>query len=429
MNENRNQILNISIFITIASTTLYIVFRNLGRELGSFAYLWAPITLLLIIGKRPNAFAKGPMKILLLYGVIMMGILRYTLWKYMSDFNQSFIIFEFYNLVVMTAIFNYYWGKDNFERLALLSKWAFIFIIITIIATNVALFIDPYLVRSSASTGDFTPFQGKVFKLTGAMGYHYAQAIVCLIPILIYCIKNKQKMVFSHKVLTAILLLIVVTQIRSQVFANLLVTAMITVLSFLGSKKRRSLFITILLFGILIWGVPKSFYMNIFSSSSRYFSPDSEMRYKLTDFANFIEYSEFDPSTGAGRRADRYPMLFKALIANPLWGDTSYSSHFDLHGGFHLYWMNRLTLWGIPGFLFFVFVLFKIFKIISSLFDAGYRFYYFLSLVAFIFLGLLKVSGGRELWLVLIVVIPGLYFQPLIQQSKHDRPILKDNTI
>jgi hypothetical protein len=193
---------------------------------------------------------------------------------------------------------------------------------------------------------------------------------------------------------------------------------MITILSFIGSKKRLILFITISLSGILLISTSNIFFADIFYSLSSKFDPDSEIYYKLKDFAVFIKNPEFDTSTGAGGRAERYPLLFKALAANPLLGDASYDSRLKIYRGVHLYWMNRLALWGIPGFLIFVFVLFKIFRSISSLFDADYRFYYFLSVTAFIFLGLTKAVGGREPWLMLIVVIPGLYFLPLLQQAK-----------
>jgi hypothetical protein len=80
--------------------------------------------------------------------------------------------------------------------------------------------------------------------------------------------------------------------------------------------------------------------------------------------------------------------------------------------------MNRLTIWGALGFSFFVFVLYQIYKRIRSLFDASFGFYYFLSVAAFVFLGLIKNIGGREPFLILIVVIPGLYFLPIIEKNK-----------
>jgi hypothetical protein len=389
--------------------------------MGSFAALWAPTTLVILIVTRPSTFIKGPLKILLLYGIIMIGILQYTLWSYMNDWNRYRIFAEFYYLLVITAIFFYYWSKLDFRRFALLSKWAFIFIIISLITTNIALYFDPNVIRQSAVSGNFTPFQEKLFKLTGAMGYSYVQAVVCLIPILVYHIKNKKKMVFTPKILIVILILIFITEVRAQIFANVLVTAMIIILSFMATKKRRTSFIIVLLIGILFMIIPNSFYSDTFYFLSSFFDPDSEMYYKLTDFARFIKY-EGDTSTGLGNRAERYPMLFEALAASPILGDSSYESHINIELGAHIYWMNRLALWGIFGFSFFIFTLFKIFKSISSIFDADFKYYYFLSMAAIFLLGLTKTVGGREPWLMLIVIIPGLYFLPILEQQKKKKP-------
>jgi hypothetical protein len=426
--NSKIRILDLSIIVTIASTTLYIVFRNLGRELGSFAFLWAPVTLLLIIASGPKTFIKGPNRILLLYGVLMVGILQYTLWKYMNDWNRIRILYEFYYLVILTAILSYYLSKGDFIRLAWISKWTFIFILISLITTNIALFIDPYVIRDSAKSGALTPFQEKIYKISGAIGYSYAQAIIYLIPILIYHIKSKKRMVFSPNILIVILILIIITEIRSQVFANILVTALILLFSLFGSKKMRSTTITISLIGILFFTIPSSFYSNIFKSLSSNFDPNSEIYYKLHDFSKFIDNPEFKNTTASGGRAARYPLLYKALAANPLWGHASSESNLNISGGAHLYWMNRLALWGIPGFLFFIYVLFKIYKSISSLFDRGYRIYYFISVTAFVLIGLTKAVGDREPWLMLIVVIPGFYFLPLLQQTNEGKPIDKDNS-
>jgi hypothetical protein len=415
--KQKIQISDISILLTIASTTLYVVFRNLGREVGSFAFLWAPITIMVIIYSRPITFTKGPIKNLLLYGLIMVGILQYSLWSYMNDWNQIRIFNEFYFLVIMVVILNYYLVRGDIKKLAWLSKWAFIFIIISLITTNIALYFDPLVVRESANTVDFTPNQEKIYNLTGAMSYSYLQSIVCLIPILVYHIKNKKRMVFLPIVLVVILLLLLITLIRAQVFANVLIAILITTLSFLGSKRQRTSGIIISIFFILFMAIPTSFYSDMLYSLSSKFNPNSEMYYKLTDLASFIENPEIDTYTGAGGRASRYPLLLEALIANPVFGDASYNSSFDIDVGAHLYWMNRLALWGIFGFLFYIFMLYKIYRSISSLFDANYRFYYVLSVMAFILLGLMKTLGGREPFLILIVVIPGLYFLPLLQQK------------
>lgn len=411
-------LVDLSILFAIASTSLYIVFRNIPFIGVDTFIAWAAIALVIIISKSHSFFWRSEIMNLLFFGALMLGALQYTLWKPMNDWNRIHILLEFYYLVVFTAIFLYYRSRSDFVKLAWLSKWAFIFVIISLVGTNVALYLDPMLVRQAASTGDFTSFQGRLYKVTGAMGYSYIQAIVCLIPILVYHIKNKKKMVFGPKALIGILLIIIITEIRAQVFANILVTAVITLLSLIGFKKRRKSFIVISLLGILVLAIPNNFYEDFFYTLSTYFDPDSVIYSKLKDFSVFIGSPELDTSTGAGKRANRYQLLFEALLDTPIVGIASYKNMLDDYGVAHLYWMNRLALWGIPGFLFFVYVLYKIFRSISSLFDIDFRFYYLLSVTALVLLGLTKVIVSREPWLLLIVIIPGLYFLPLLDQAK-----------
>lgn len=420
--------LDLSVLVTIASTTLYLVFRMLGRELGSFAFLWAPLTLLIIFFKHPAVYTWRPMKLLIFYGVLMIGVLQLLLWNNMDDWNQPRILAEFYFLLIFTLILSYYWSLNKLRKLALLSKWALIFIFISLIGTNIALFIDPMIVRQSAASGDFSALQGRIYKFTGAMSYSYSQAVIFLIPIIIYHIKNKKGMVFEPKVLIMLLLLIIVTQVRSQVFANVLVTMVITIVSWMGLKRIRASVFALSLLSLLVIIIPTSYYVDLLFYFSSKFNPGSEMQYKLTDFAIFLKYPEIDTSTGAGARAERYPMLFDALMRNPLFGNASYNSSINIMQGAHLYWMNRLALWGIPGFLFFLFVLYKLFRSISTLFDSEYKFYYFLSIASLVLIGSLKTVGGSEPWLMLIVVIPGLYFLPLLEQkSAMDSRVIINN--
>lgn len=410
------------ISIAVLSTSLYVVVRNLPPIVRSFRFFWGPAVLVLIFLTQSSAFGKKPMRILILYGAVSLGLLQYTLWEHMSDWNRLQLLDEFYSLIVFSAIFFYYYVRRDFKGLAKLGKLSFFFIVITIIMTNIALFFDPMVIRQSTFLDGFTPFQAQIYKITGAGGYSCMQSLVCLIPVLVYYIKYRTQMIFSRKILIVILLLIMITMIRAQVFANLLAAVAITILSFAGAKKAWKSFVLVTLVIILFLAIPSSLYADMLIAISSYFDPDSHIYYKLNDFAFFIRYPEFVGITGAGGRAERYPLLFEAFMAAPLLGDASYNSSFtNIAVGGHLYWMNKLTIWGIGGFLFFVFVLSQIYKSIRSLFDNTFGFYYFLSVTAFILLGLMKNIVGREPFLMLIVVIPGLYFLPLLEQKEKSK--------
>ncbi len=415
MTKPRFQIQDLSIFLTIASTTLYIVFRNVPIYLSTFAFLYAPITLFILILIQPRAFITGPMKVLMVYGILMIGIFQHTLWRFMSQWNLENVYWEYYNLVVMTLILTYYIKVKAYYKLALLSKWAVLFTFITLVTTNIALFFNSELVRQSASTAFFTPLQAKLYQYSGAFSYSYAQAIVCLIPILFYYIKTNQVQAFSKKILIAALVLLIITEIRSQVFANILVTLIITILSSLSIKSQRKSFVIVMLIGFIFVSIPSSTYSDMFFSLSKLTAPGSELEYKLKDFSSYIDNPDVSNETGASVRAERVPMLFDTFLSYPFTGFASVQTNYSLDGGAHLYFLNKLAIYGIFGFLFFIYMLFRILLSITKLFAPTFRFYYLLSILAFVFLGSMKAVGGREVWLFLFVIIPGMYFWPMLE--------------
>jgi len=416
--KGKYQSINIVILITILTTSLYVVSNNLPMLVGSFRYFWAPLTLLLLLIIKPIVFFKKPMKQLLIYGILVVGVFPYILWEHLSEWNKSLIMEEFYALVVFVAIFNYYYVRRDFDGLGLLGKFSFYFVLLTILTTNIALYFDPNVVRQSASPSSFSSFQAQLFKQTGAAGYGYVQALVLLIPILVYLIKYQQKFIFSTRILTLIVLLILITIIRAQFFANVLAAFVILSFSLAGAKRAKKSFLPVALITLVLILIPTSFYTQQLLSISSYFSPDSNIYFKINDLAYFIQNPEFESTTAAGSRASRYPLLFEAFIANPILGDASYSSPFKIDLGGHLYWMNKLTIFGIIGFSFFIYMFYTIYKTIRKLLDDSFGFYYFLSVSAFVLLGLMKNIGGRESFLMLIIIIPGLYFLQLTKDKK-----------
>ncbi len=402
--------------ITIASTSLYVVFKNIPPVIGSFRFFWGPFTLFTILLFNPQTYFKKPLSWIILYGVLVVVILQNILWQY-SDYNHYE---ELYSLSVFTAIITFLIINRNYVIWASLSKMAFVFIVITIIGTNIALSIDPLVVRNSAGDS-FTSIQISLAKLTGAAGYGYAQAFVLLIPILVYHIKFRKQLIFKRRILIIILIAIFITLVRAQVFANVLAALATLILSLFGAKRARKSFLSISLITIILIAIPLSIYADLLYLAGSYFEPSSVIHQKIIDLAMFIQNPEFTDTTGAGHRIERYPMLFEAFSASPIFGNASYSSTFDIKSGFHIYWMYLLTQWGILGFLFFIFILYQLYKKIRSLFDDGFGFYYFLSTTAFILLGLMKNIAGREPYLMLIIIIPGFYFLELLKDKRQTK--------
>ena len=91
--------------------------------------------------------------------------------------------------------------------------------------------------------------------------------------------------------------------------------------------------------------------------------------------------------------------------------------------------MSRLALWGIFGFVGYLFILRQIFKPVLRIFDSEFRFYYYLSLGSTIVLGLIKNLGGREPYVMLLIIIPGLYFVKNNFYSQQKKPLYNNGLL
>jgi hypothetical protein len=187
------------------------------------------------------------------------------------------------------------------------------------------------------------------------------------------------------------------------------------ILSILGRKNiKRSLFIIGFIFIIAIL-IPKAFYSNVLIELSMYFNPDSETFNKLNDMAIFLIKTDYVTS-GTGARAARYPLLINAFLTDPVWGYYATRNTYDISSGGHIYWMNRLTVLGLMGFIPYIIIHFLHIKTTTKYFNKEFTLYFLISIFSIIILGLLKNISGRQLWFMYFFIIPGLYYLTKIEQ-------------
>jgi hypothetical protein len=110
----------------------------------------------------------------------------------------------------------------------------------------------------------------------------------------------------------------------------------------------------------------------------------------------------------------------EAFVRSPVLGCYFNSSEFingyELDGA-HLHWMNKLTVTGIIGFVIFIFI--PIFFIKNNLhyFNSQYKFYYLLASLSILCYGLFKTIAGRDTWYAFFIILPGLYYLPLLRKN------------
>jgi energy-coupling factor transporter transmembrane protein EcfT len=83
--------------------------------------------------------------------------------------------------------------------------------------------------------------------------------------------------------------------------------------------------------------------------------------------------------------------------------------------GAHLHWMNKLTTTGIIGLIVFLLIPYNFIRNNLRLFDPTYKFYYILASLSILGYGFIKQLGGRDTWYAFFVILPGLYYLPLLK--------------
>ena len=397
----------------LASSLLLIIANNV-TILMSYRWVWAPVFLLFSILFYTKSLSQQSVRSALIYGLLFAGVLQYFLWIHASDWYKKAIFEDFYALIVFVLLFGILDRQKYYLEWQKLSKMGLIFFIITGIMTLIATSINPLVVRASYSSGRYQMAEyDELFKL-GFGSYGYMIAIVALIPVLVYFYKNNRKFWLSKKVIIILIFFFYVVLIRAQIIANIIIASIILIVAILGAEKFKKKIIIYGLLGVIFLAIPTRFWVEGFQNLSALFEPGSLLNYRFQDLSFYIENPEITEgvtrTTTAGRAA-RYPMLLNAFMENPFLGDASYGSNFsyELSHGSHLYWMSRLALWGIFGFIGYIFLLRNIFKPVINMFDSNFKFYYQLSLLSVVALGLIKNLGGREPYIMLLIIIPGLY--------------------
>ena len=126
----------------------------------------------------------------MIYGLVFIGILQYTLWFYMNDWNRGVLLQGLYAWVVILSLYTYFISRRDYYGFAIIGFWVFMFTMITLVMSFLALQLDPLVLRQSGNPAEFTRQQAYIFEKTGAGGYGFLQSLAILCPIIIYYIKQ-----------------------------------------------------------------------------------------------------------------------------------------------------------------------------------------------------------------------------------------------
>lgn len=426
-------------FMVMASTYLPLVFNNLPPIVRSH-HLWTIIWGISILLSQPKIIFRKPMLYILLYGLLILLTLLLIFTK-MDKWNSRMLIGEFYNIVVGASIISYFLTNRDYIGLAKLTKWSLVFLFITAIMSIISSAIDPLYARNIlnlASEKSSSNVESVLrYKQYGGGGYSTATVFMCLFPLIIYYYKNIRLSLISKKLIIVVCITLFFALVGMQIFANLLMAVAFGGLALFGMKKIVRSVIIIALISFILLVIPTKVYVDTIASVGEIFSVGSENSYKFKDLAEFIEIGagSAENTTGAGYRSSRYTQLSETFFQAPILGcffypnDNTYgyfNYYFDYGDdrgqveGTHLHWMNKMTITGIIGLLLFLYIPYSFIKNTSRNFDSEYKFYYIIAALSILCLGLIKTLAGRETWYAFFVILPGMYYLPLLKKQKNN---------
>jgi hypothetical protein len=421
-------------FMLMASAYFPLLFNNLPPLVRSH-HVWTALWGISLLLAKPKIFFSKPMLYILGYGFLVL-LATQIFWPNIDGWNSKMLFVEFYNIAIGASVINYFLQSKDYISLAKVTRWSIVFLFITAVMTIISSAIDPLYARNIVNIVALSDQSGEIlkFKRYGGGGQATAAAFMCLFPILIFYFKNIKLSPISKKLIIVYSVIIFLALLGMQIFANILIATAFFFIAILGRKKIQQTVMIISFFLFLTIFIPQEIYVNGLYSISGVFPQEGILSNKFKDLAIFIETGSDieDKSTGAGSRGNRYKQLAENFIKAPLLGcffnsDHTANGYFNYYydygndigqvEGTHLHWMNKLTITGIIGLLIFLFIPYKHIKNNLRYFDSEYKFYYIVASISILSYGFLKTIAGREIWYAFFIILPGLYYLPLLKKE------------
>jgi len=410
-----------------ASTFLPLVFNSLPPLVRSH-HVWTTLWIFSLLIIYPKIFLNKAIVYLIIYGLFLFIAIE-TIWKSMDDWNSTTLFTEYYQIAIGVIVMKYFHQCKDYVGLAKLVRWSIVFLCITAIMTIISAAIDPMYARNIIGVSAVTEESKKAvilsFQKYGGGSYSTAAAFMCLFPILVYYYKNIELSLISKKLIVAFSIIVFYALLGMQIFGNIIIAAIFGIISILGMKKIKQSILVICLFFSIAVIIPRDVYVKSLFAIGDRFKKDSELNYKFRDLATFIETGANieDNSTGTADRAERYPELFQTFIKSPFFGcffHTDSTANGYNGEGAHLYWMNKITTTGIIGLILFLIIPFNFLKSSLSHLSLNYKFFYILASLSILCYGLMKAIVGRETWYSFFILLPGLYYLPLLKRNRNN---------
>lgn len=399
-------------FALIITTYLPILLKNLPPIIRSH-HIWTPIWLVSLILLSPKTFKNKFFIYVIVYQTIFALLITFNFWADIDDWTVKSVSFDIYYITIAVSMIMYFRSSEDYTGLAIIIKWSLIFVGITAIMSLYSSSIDPLYARKVIS-GEFEGLDS-VLKFGGGT-YGFSAGIVCLFPIMVYYYRYNSVSLFSRTQIILFAMLCLFTIIRIQIFANILISLFTIIFSIIAKKMSLRSIITSMTLLIVIVVIPMRVYSDLLILASRPFNVESEVYKKFNDLSQYFINQSVE--SGTKGRIDRFPLLWKAFTENPMLGHFFSNRGFKIEEGGHIYFMYRLAAFGIINFIPFIIIYIRHIKTNLRIFNQRFNFFFLLSALSIIIMGLMKNLGSRELWYMYFFIVPGLYYLPILKKRK-----------
>lgn len=319
------------------------------------------------------------------------------------------VIEEIFVLTIPAAL-TYYIIKSDKLLLGKSLMYAFMFLIIySAITTYFVVMIYPDAVRLSVyylNIGN-TDMLNHLYGM-GMIAYRFPHALPAFIPVLVLMLKrtgknsmrnNKKRMFMRIMALTTLIFLLLVIYLSNATMATLL-AVMILLASFfvVGKNNKVNVSVTIILSLVFL---PLIFSSELFTNIINYVSSLLGQETLYTErFEELKDYSQSGTASGDfGARIVKYDISFTRFLENPIIGT-------DKSTGGHSAIFDRLASLGLVGWIPYILYIISIIKRQGKMLSQKTVFFFYLGIVAAIFMLATKNMSNWDTWFVAFCMLP-----------------------
>lgn len=418
------------ILLLMITTYLPLVHARLPAYIGSH-YFWTIVWGLSLLLLKPRVLFYRIMLLIFAYALFL-WILFNTAWSAMGEWNVKHLWNEIYAVAIGISIFTYFKESKDHIGFAKTIRYTLIFIIITALMTIFTSFIDSMYVRNMFMKTNEGDMSRLLINRYGAGTYGTATVFMALLPLLVYYYKHSSLFFMSKKWIILLLIFIVgIAVLRMQLFTNIMIAFFMIIIAMVSAKNRLRTIVIVSIIGGVLALLPTENHVKTLNSLADSMSEYKETSFKIKEFAYYLERGgevRTSKNVVAGR-AERYPMLLEVFSKSPIMGcffQNDAAGNGYRQADAHIYWMNKLTTTGIVGFVFFLSIIIAFLYRERKNIEGAYRVYYQLAIFSVLLYGVFKNMGGREIWYFFFVVLPGMYYLPLLKKQNNT---IEDDTL